>query len=116
MQSDGYSLDDKRNKLEGYGDLQDIVEKFKSRKKREDKDRTKQYFVVPRQEIVSEKYNLNWGGYHENVPENIVYENPGAILHKLLVSEIGEDYDEEALADIKGGIVKELLELKKVAG
>jgi hypothetical protein len=38
-ESDGYSLDDKRNKLEGYGDLQDIVEKFKSRKKREDKDR-----------------------------------------------------------------------------
>jgi type I restriction enzyme M protein len=48
--------------------------------------------------------------------KNIVYENPGAILHKLLVSEIGEDYDEEALADIKGGIVKELLELKGMVG
>jgi type I restriction-modification system DNA methylase subunit len=30
MRSDGYSLDDKRNKLEGYGDLQDIITKYKS--------------------------------------------------------------------------------------
>ncbi|RPJ08433.1 MAG: SAM-dependent DNA methyltransferase, partial [Spirochaetaceae bacterium] len=29
MQSDGYSLDDKRTKLGGYGDLQDIVTQFK---------------------------------------------------------------------------------------
>jgi type I restriction enzyme M protein len=31
MQSDGYTLDDKRNKQEGYGDLLDIVEKYHSR-------------------------------------------------------------------------------------
>jgi type I restriction enzyme M protein len=31
IQSDGYSLDDKRTKLEGYGDLQDIVTQFKKR-------------------------------------------------------------------------------------
>jgi type I restriction enzyme M protein len=61
MKSDGYSLDDKRNKEEGYGDLQDIVEKFKRRDPKSSRTRTalKQYFAVPRQEIVDEKYDLS---------------------------------------------------------
>ena len=116
MKSDGYSLDDKRNKLESYGDLQDIVEKFKTRKRRKDTDRTQKYFVVPRQEIVDEKYDLSISRYKEEVFEEIAYEKPGVILHKLLVSEVGEDYDVDILAGVKGGIVKELLELKGMVG
>jgi type I restriction enzyme M protein len=116
MKDDGYSLDDKRNKLEGFGDLQDIVEKFKRRDPKKDTDLTQQYFAVPRQEIVSEKYDLSWSRYHDEVYEEIEYEKPEVILHKLLVSEIGEDYDDEALASIRGGIVKELVELKGMVG
>jgi type I restriction enzyme M protein len=116
MKDDGYSLDDKRNKLEGYGDLQDIVEKYKKRNQRKDSDRTQKYFAVPRQEIVDEKYDLSLSRYKEEVFEEIEYEKPAVILHKLLESELGKDFDEKALAKIQGGIVKELLELKGMVG
>jgi len=118
MKSDGYSLDDKRNKLklpdgkDDFGDLQDIVEKFKKRSPKKDTDRKKKCFVVPRQEIVDEKYDLSLSRYKEDVFEEIEYEKPGVILEKLLVSEVGEKFDEKALDKIQGGIVKELLELK----
>jgi len=116
MKDDGYSLDDKRNKLEGYGDLQDIVEKFKKRSPKKDIDRTQKYFVVPRQEIIDEKYGLNFSQYREEVFEEIEYEEPAVILHKLLVSEVGENFDEKALGKIQSGIVKGLLELKGMVG
>lgn len=116
MISDGYSLDDKRNKLEGYGDLQDIVEKFEKWDPKNDTDRKRKYFVVPRQEIVDEKYDLSLSRYKEEVFEEIEYEKPRGILEKLLVSEVGENFDVKALAGIQGGIVRELLELKGMVG
>jgi type I restriction enzyme M protein len=116
MKSDGYSLDDKRNKLEGFGDLQDIVEKFKKRSPKKDMDRKKKCFFVPRQEVVDEKYDLSLSRYKEEVFEEIEYEKPGVILEKLLVSEVGENLDEKALSGIQGGIVKELIELKGMVG
>jgi type I restriction enzyme M protein len=116
MKSDGYSRDDKRIKEQGYGDLQDIVEKFKNRDPKKDTDTKEKYFVVPLQKIVEEKYDLSWSRYHEDVYEEIEYEKPGVILHKLLVSEVGEEFDEEVLGNVKGGIVKGLLELKGMVG
>jgi type I restriction enzyme M protein len=116
MAADGYTLDDKRNKLEGYGDLQDLVAKFKKRDPQKNTDRTRNYFAVPRQEIVDEKYDLSLSRYKEEVFEEIEYEKPGVILQKLLVSEVGENFDEKALAGIQGGIVKELLELQGMVG
>ncbi|EFK07418.1 conserved domain protein [delta proteobacterium NaphS2] len=116
MDSDGYSLDDKRNKSNGYGDLQDIVTKFKKRDARKDTDRTQKWFMVPRQEIVDEKYELSLTRYKEEVFEEIEYEKPEVILRKLIESEVGKDFDENALSLIQGGIVKELLELKGMLG
>ncbi|WXG56087.1 MAG: N-6 DNA methylase [Candidatus Sedimenticola sp. (ex Thyasira tokunagai)] len=112
MQSDGYSLDDKRNKLVGYGDLQDIVEKFHQRNPEKETDCTQRHFAVPRQEMVDEKYDLSFSRYKEEVFEEIEYERPEVILQKLIASEVGEDVDEKILAELNGGIVKELLELK----
>lgn len=124
MKSDGYSLDDKRNKLEGHGDLQEIVEKFKNRRKRKDTDRTRRYFVVPRQEIVDEKYDLSLSRYKEEVFEEIEYEKPGVILDKLLKAELGECFfnqgmhgtHEKLLEIVNSGIVRELLDLKGMVG
>lgn len=31
MKSDGFTLDDKRNKIDGKGDIPDILEKFKTK-------------------------------------------------------------------------------------
>lgn len=116
MASDGYSLDDKRNKQDGYGDLQDIVARFKKRDPQQDSDRTQRCFAVPREEIVEEKYDLSLSRYKEEVFEEILYEDPEVILQKLLASEVGEDVDMATLTRIQGGIVKELLELKGMLG
>ncbi|MEJ1296570.1 MAG: N-6 DNA methylase [Candidatus Sedimenticola sp. (ex Thyasira tokunagai)] len=116
MQSDGYSLDDKRNKLVGYGDLQDIVEKFHQRNPEKETDCTQRHFAVPRQEMVDEKYDLSFSRYKEEVFEEIEYENPEVILQKLIASEVGDKVDEGALAKIDGGIVKDLLELQRMIG
>lgn len=97
LQSDGYSLDDKRNKLEGYGDLQDIVQKYKARlsPSRGGKgevlpagggngvDRTQKYFFVPKQELVDNDYDLSLSKYKEEVYEEVSYEKPKVIIGRL---------------------------------
>ncbi len=83
LESDGYSLDDKRNKLEGFGDLQDVVERFKKRDVTKDKDRTQKYFFVPKRELVENEYDLSLSKYKEEVYDDIQYESPKAILKKL---------------------------------
>jgi type I restriction enzyme M protein len=87
MQSDGYSLDDKRTKLEGYGDLQDIVAQYKKRDTKKDKDRKKKFFFVPKKEIVDEGYDLSMSRYKEDVFEEVTYEKPVKILAKLKTME-----------------------------
>jgi len=72
--------------------------------------------MVPYAEIVKEKYDLSFNSYKEEVFEEIEYENPEVILQKLIVSEVGEDIDDEVLTKIEGGIVKDLLELKGMIG
>lgn len=83
LQSDGYSLDDKRNKLEGTGDLQDVVQRFKKRDVKKDTDRTRKFFFVPKQELVDNEYDLSLSKYMEEVHEATVYESPKVILKKL---------------------------------
>ncbi len=115
MQADGYSLDDKRTKQEGYGDLQDIVEKYHARNPETDTDRTQKYFVVPRAEIEAEGYDLSLSRYKEDVFEEVHYDPPGVILERLLQAEVGE-VEEADLATVQSGIVRELLELKEMVG
>lgn len=87
MQSDGYSLDDKRTKLEGYGDLQDIVTQYKKRDQQKVSDRKEKFFFVPKGEIVAENYDLSMSKYKEDVFEEVVYEKPAVILDKLKTME-----------------------------
>jgi type I restriction enzyme M protein len=115
MESDGYSLDDKRAKQEGYGDLQDIVAKYQARDPETDTDRTQKCFMVPRADIEAEGYDLSLGRYREDVFEEVEYEAPGIILEKLLKAEVGE-ISEQDLAMVESGIVRELLELREMIG
>lgn len=96
MQSDGYSLDDKRTKLEGYGDLQDIVTQYKKRDQLKESDRKAKFFFVPKGAIVAENYDLSMSKYKEDVFEEVAYEKPAVILAKLktMESEISKELDE----------------------
>lgn len=117
MAADGYSLDDKRSKQEGHGDLQDIVAKYHARNAATDTDRTAKCFMVPRAEIADEKNNfdLSLSRYKQDMFEEVHYDAPGVILDRLIQAEVG-DVDEAELGNLQSGIVRELLELKGIVG
>jgi type I restriction enzyme M protein len=117
MAADGYSLDDKRSKQEGNGDLQDIIAKYHARNPAIDTDRTAKCFMVPRTEIADEKnnYDLSLSRYKTDVFEEVHYDAPSVILDRLIQAEVGE-VDEADLANVQSGIVRELLELKGMVG
>ena len=117
MAADGYSLDDKRSKQEGYGDLQDIIGRYHARDAATDTDRTAKFFMVPRSEIADEKnnYDLSLSRYKQDVFEEVHYDAPGVLLDRLIQAEVG-DVDEAELGKVQSGIVRELLELKGMVG
>ena len=99
MQSDGYTLDDKRNKI-AESDLPDIVQRYKARDAKKDGDRKQKYFMVPKKEIVENNYDLNLSTYKEEVYEEVSYEKPNVIFGKL--------------ETIEADIQKRLAELKEL--
>ncbi len=99
MESDGYSLDDKRNKLDGYGDLQDIIKNYNNRNSENTNDRKAKFFKVPKKEIEEQDYDLSYNRYKEEVFEEIEYEEPNVIINKL---EALENDITAGLSELKG--------------
>ncbi len=97
MQADGYTLDDKRNKI-AVSDLPDIVQRYKTRNIKTDTDRKQKYFFVPKKEIVTNNYDLNLSTYKEEVYEEIKYEKPKVIFGKL---EMIEENIQSGLSELK---------------
>lgn len=102
MQSDGWSLDDKRSPLTNsdgsrdYGDLHLIIDAYRKRNPKKESDRTLQHFFVPKTEIEENEYNLSFSKYKTEVYLEIKYNDPKAILEKLssIESEIVKGIDE----------------------
>lgn len=92
MQADGYSLDDKRTKVEA-SDIPDVIRRWKGRNPKKDTDRTAKAFCVPVEEIRGNKYDLSINRYKETRYEAVHYEPPKEILAKLkaLETEIQRD-------------------------
>jgi type I restriction enzyme M protein len=84
MESDGYSLDDKRTLIDGKGDIPDIIEKFKNSEPEQFKDRKAKYFYVPYDEIKENDYSLSISNYKEIEYDEIEYESPDVIKEKIL--------------------------------
>ncbi len=82
MEADGYSLDDKRDKIEA-NDLPDIVKKWKGRKKIKENDRKSKFFWVAKNEIEENDYDLSINRYKEVAYEAVQYEKPKVILQKI---------------------------------
>ncbi len=83
MQSDGYSLDDKRTELETKGDIPDIIKRFHNRDKEAERVRTDQSFLVPIKNIRENEYDLSLNRYKEIVYEAIEYDPPKEILGQV---------------------------------
>lgn len=65
MQSDGYSLDDKREPVGDTGDIEDIITRFAQIDAEAQRARTEQSFFVPVEEIRANGYDLSINKYKE---------------------------------------------------
>lgn len=99
MQADGYSLDDKRDKL-GESDIPDIIEKWKAQNSANQNDRGAKAFTIPVNEIREKGFDLSIGKYKEEHREQITYAPPKEIIKQLL--------------SIEHEITKELSELREL--
>ncbi len=83
MLSDGYSLDDKRSDLGDGGDIADIVARFHALDGEVDRKRTDQSFLVPKQEIVDNEYDLSINKYKQTIVEKVEYPPTSEIIAEL---------------------------------
>jgi type I restriction enzyme M protein len=82
MHSDGYSLDDKRTELAS-SDIPDIVARFGNLAAEEGRERTEQSFLVPKDEIAANGYDLSINKYKQSVYVEEVYPQPHEILAEI---------------------------------
>lgn len=102
MKADGYSLDDKRSQVKE-NDIPDIIERFQHLDKEENRKRTEQSFLVDKQEIVDNDYDLSINKYKEIIYEKIEYPPTSEILADI--EELNKEIDknlEELKALLKG--------------
>jgi type I restriction enzyme M protein len=95
MQADGFSLDDKREKIAA-NDIPDVIARWRARDPERDTDRTARAFFVPADEIKANGYDLSINRYKEVRYEEPAYDPPKVILARLraLEDEIRKDLDE----------------------
>ena len=95
MKADGFSLDDKRAVV-SENDITDIIKRFKNREQEIDRKRTEQSFMVPKQEIVDNGYDLSINKYKQVEYEKIEYPVTAEILAniKALHKEIAKEMEE----------------------
>ena len=95
MTADGYSLDDKRTPV-SENDIPDIIERFKNLDKEADRKRTDKSFMVSKQEIADNDYDLSINKYKEVVYEKVEYPPTSEIMANIreIEMEIGKEMDE----------------------
>lgn len=100
MQADGYSLDDKRTQTED-NDIPDIIERFHSLDKETERKRTDKSFLVDKQEIIDNDYDLSINKYKivEYVAEK--YPEPLEIIKEILEM---EEHITKGLKELEGMI------------
>lgn len=97
MQADGFSLDDKRSPV-NENDISDIIERFHNRDNEIDRERTEKSFMVPKQEIIDNGYDLSINKYKKVEYVAVEYPPTSEIMDKIL--------------ELDSQIAKELQELK----
>ena len=83
MQQDGFSLDDKRTPQPDKSDLADILKRWQHRDAERERKRTEQSFMVSKEEIAANDYDLSINRYKEVEYEAVEYDAPQVILQRL---------------------------------
>ncbi len=100
MQADGYSLDDKRTRVET-NDIPDIVKEWKARNKNTNDDRKAKHFFVPIKEIIENNYDLSINRYKEIEYITPKYDKPEDILSRIEKLELEIKDDITVLKELK---------------
>jgi len=82
MQNDGYSLDDKRIPLDN-SDISDIIARFHTLEAEKIRTRTEQSFLVPKDEIVDNDYDLSINRYKQSAYVEEEYPHPLEIMAEM---------------------------------
>ena len=101
MKADGFSLDDKRSPVAD-NDIPDIITRFRHLDAEADRQRTEQSFLVPKQEIVDNDYDLSINKYKKTEYKPVAYPPTSEIMAQIreLEMKIGEEM--EALEEMLG--------------
>ncbi len=101
MKADGYSLDDKRTPIEA-NDIPDVIARYNNLEDEAKRDRTEQSFMVSKEEIVKNGYDLSVNKYKKTEYKPIEYPPTSEIVQKI--------------DDLEKDIQREMGELKKLLG
>ncbi|MBQ8298738.1 MAG: N-6 DNA methylase [Clostridia bacterium] len=82
MKADGFSLDDKRTPVKE-NDIPDIIERFHNRDKELERKRTEQSFMVDKDEILNNDYDLSINKYKEVEYVKVEYPSTTEIMTEL---------------------------------
>ena len=82
MKADGFSLDDKRTEVKE-NDIPDIVARFHNREGEKERQRTEQSFLVPKEEIAQNGYDLSINKYKKVEYVPVEYPSTQEILVDL---------------------------------
>jgi type I restriction enzyme M protein len=95
MQADGFSLDDKRSPITE-NDIPDIIERFRNRDAEADRKRTEKSFMVLKQEIVDNGYDLSINKYKKVEYVAVEYPPTSEIMANIreIETEIGVEMEE----------------------
>ncbi len=101
MKADGYSLDDKRSPIEK-NDIPDIIERFSNPEAEQARERTEQSFMVPKEEIIENGYDLSINKYKKTEYKPVEYPPTAEIMKEIM--------------DLNRQIEKETEELNRLLG
>lgn len=87
MQSDGFTLDDKRTPQPEKSDLPDILARWQNLRAEKDRKRTDPSFFVPKAEIAGHDYDLSINRHKEVEYEAVDHDRPQVILERLATLE-----------------------------
>lgn len=95
MEADGFSLDDKRQKVQE-NDIPDIIAKWDSRDKAKEPEKGEKWLWVSAEKIKENDYSLSISAYKPIEYEEVQYEDPKAIMDRVLKleDEIAKDVKE----------------------
>ena len=82
MKADGFSLDDKRSPIDR-NDIPDVIARFNNLEAEQDRERTEQSFMVPKEEIIENGYDLSINKYKKTEYKPIEYPPTSEILKEI---------------------------------